>query len=120
MTIRVYQYPQCGTCRNALKWLKAEGLEVEPHHIVEHPPTKEQLQHYVQQSGLDIRKFFNTSGQVYKEMQLKDKLPSMSEDEMLALLASNGKLIKRPIATDGQRVTVGFKDVMYREVWGRP
>lgn len=119
MSITVYQYPQCGTCRKALKWFKDHEKEVEAIHIVESPPTKEQLTAFISQSGLDIRKFFNTSGQVYKELQLKDKLPSMTEEEMLELLESNGKLIKRPIASDGKQVTVGFKEDQYSSVWGK-
>lgn len=117
--LTVYQYPQCGTCRNALKWLKEQGWDVEAVHIVERPPTVSQLQEMIPLSGLEIKKWFNVSGEVYKEMQLKDKLPSMSDEEKIALLASNGKLIKRPVVTDGSKVTVGFKPEMYAEVWGR-
>jgi arsenate reductase len=119
MAIKIYHYPQCGTCRKALKWFKDQQLEVNAQHIVEDPPTKEQLRVYVEQSGLDIRKFFNTSGLVYKELKLKDKLSEMPEEDMLNLLASNGKLIKRPIVTDGNKVTVGFKEEQYESVWGR-
>lgn len=116
--LTVYQYPQCGTCRNAIKWLKEQGRDVQAVHIVEQPPTASQLQEMILLSGLEIKKWFNVSGEVYKEMQLKDQLPSMSDEEKIALLASNGKLIKRPVVTDGSKVTVGFKPEMYAEVWG--
>lgn len=115
--ITVYQYPQCGTCRNAMKWLKEQGWDVEAVHIVEQPPTVSQLQEMIPLSGLEINKWFNVSGEVYKEMQLKDKLPALSDKEKIALLASNGKLIKRPVVTNGSKVTVGFKAEMYAEVW---
>ncbi|MBP1156798.1 MULTISPECIES: arsenate reductase family protein [unclassified Paenibacillus] len=116
--LTVYQYPQCGTCRNAVKWLKEHGWDVEAIHIVEQPPTVSQLQEMIPVSGLEIKKWFNVSGEVYKEMQLKDKLPTLSDEEKIALLASNGKLIKRPVVTDGSKVTVGFKPEAYDEVWG--
>lgn len=114
----VYHYPKCGTCRNALKWLRANGREPETIDIVEHPPAKEQLARIVKDSGLPLRKFFNTSGEVYKQMQLKDKLPTLSDEEQLELLASNGKLIKRPLAVEGDKVTVGFKEEEFRQAWG--
>ncbi|TDG00444.1 arsenate reductase family protein [Paenibacillus piri] len=117
-TVTVYQYPQCGTCRIALKWLKQEGLEVEPIHVFDNPPDSVTLKTLVGQSGLDIRKWFNTSGEVYKEMKLKDKLPQMNEEQMIELLATNGRLIKRPVVTDGSKVTVGFKEDRYEQIWG--
>lgn len=117
--LTVYQYPKCSTCRNAVKWLQNHGHELELHHIVEEPPTADQLAELVDKSGLDLKKFFNTSGEVYKELKLKDKLPGMSREEQLNLLASNGMLIKRPVVTDGQRVSVGFKEDQYSEVWGQ-
>lgn len=115
--LTVYHLPQCGTCRSALKWLKEHGHEIETVHIMEQPPTVEQLTKMIPQSGLDIRKWFNVSGEVYKQMQLKDKLPAMSREDMIALLASNGKLIKRPVVTDGDKVSVGFKPEQYEEIW---
>lgn len=117
-SIKVFQYPACSTCRSALKWLKEHGWEVEAIHIMEQPPTVEELRTLIPQSGLDIKKWFNVSGEVYKEMQLKDKLPQLNDEEKMKLLASNGKLIKRPVATDGKRVTVGFKPELYEENWG--
>ncbi|SFF12613.1 arsenate reductase [Paenibacillus algorifonticola] len=116
-TITVYQYPKCGTCRNAVKSLQAKGNKLELRHIVEETPTAEQLKELVKLSGLELKKFFNTSGDVYRELGLKDKLASMSEEEQLALLASNGMLIKRPIATDGTKATVGFKEEQYEQEW---
>jgi arsenate reductase len=87
--------------------------------IFETPPSRERMAEMIAKSGLPIKKFFNTSGEAYKEMQLKDKLPGMSEAEMIDLLASNGRLIKRPIVYDGERVTVGFKEDEYDRVWKR-
>lgn len=118
MSLTIYQYPKCGTCRNAMKWLREQGVEANSLPIVEAPPSQEELSELIRKSGLEAKKFFNISGEAYKQMQLKDKLPHMSEAEMTALLASNGKLIKRPIVTDGERVTVGFKEEEFERVWG--
>lgn len=117
MTIKAYLYDKCGTCRKAKQWLVRAGIDFTEIPIVEAPPTAEQLRAMWQASGLDLRKFFNTSGQYYRELGLKDKLPGMSEDEMLALLASNGKLIKRPLITDGHTVTLGFDEETFADVW---
>lgn len=116
--LTVYHYPRCGTCRKAIQWLKAKGHELDLRPIHETPPSVEELQQLVQFSGLELKRFFNTSGEVYRELGLKDKLGGMTEAEQLALLASNGMLIKRPIVRDGQRVTVGFKEEEYERVWG--
>jgi len=118
MSLQVYEYAKCGTCRTAVKWLKGRHENVTTIPLFDTPPSKEELKKLVAQSGLDIRKFFNTSGEVYKEMKLKDQLPGMTEDQMLELLASNGRLIKRPIVTDGTKVTVGYKEADYENVWG--
>ncbi len=112
------QYPKCGTCRNAKKWLESRGVEFVDRHIVEHPPTKEELRSFLAQSGLEIKKLFNTSGQKYRELGLKDKLKEMSEEEMLELLASDGMLIKRPIFVRGDRATFGFKEAEFEKVLG--
>lgn len=117
-TVKVYHYAACGTCQKALKWLKANAIDFEAIPIVEQPPTVEALKQVLVLSGLDVRKLFNTSGVVYKEQNIKDKLPGMTEEAMLALLASNGKLIKRPIVIDGERATVGFKEETFGTVWG--
>jgi arsenate reductase len=118
MSLQLYGYSKCGTCRDALKSLKAKGHELQMIEIFETPPSQEQLKNWIKASGLPIQKFFNVSGEVYREMNLKDKLPSMTFDEQIALLASNGRLIKRPIAFDKDKVTVGYKEEQYREVWG--
>jgi len=110
MALKVYLYEKCGTCRKAKQWLDKEEIPYEAIPIVEQPPSKEELRRMWQQSGLDLKKFFNTSGQLYRELNLKERLPQMSEEEMLTLLAENGKLIKRPLITDGSRVTVGFQE----------
>lgn len=117
--LKVYQYPKCSTCRNAVKWLQNEGYELELQNIFEEAPTKEEMTELVAKSGLELKKFFNTSGEVYKEMNLKDKLPGLSDKEKIELLSGNGRLIKRPIVTDGKRVTVGFKAEQYQEAWGK-
>ncbi|WP_252503959.1 arsenate reductase family protein [Sporosarcina sp. Marseille-Q4943] len=118
MALVYYGYPKCGTCRKAKKWLENNGLEFEDVHIVENPPTKEELQQMISNSGLDIKKFFNVSGMKYRELNLKDKLPGMTDDEKVELLATDGMLMKRPLVTDGSKVTVGFKEDQFTEVWG--
>ncbi|QKG83512.1 arsenate reductase family protein [Kroppenstedtia pulmonis] len=118
MSLTLYQYPKCGTCRKAKKYLESKGIHFETKHIVEEPPAREELEMMVRQSGLDIKKFFNTSGRRYRELQLKDRLKEMREEEMLDLLSSDGMLLKRPILTDGKQVTVGFKEETYQQVWG--
>ncbi|WP_018753071.1 arsenate reductase family protein [Paenibacillus sanguinis] len=115
----VYHYPRCGTCRKAIQWLKAKGHELDLRPIHETPPSAEELKQLVELSGLELKKFFNTSGEVYRELGLKDKLAGMMEAEQLAILAANGMLIKRPIVWDDQAlVTVGFKEEEYERVWG--
>jgi arsenate reductase len=118
MSVKVYGYDKCSTCRNAVKWLKAHDVEMEKNiPLFEAPPSAAELKKMLADSGLEIKKFFNTSGEVYKQMSLKDKLPGMTEQQMLDLLASNGRLIKRPIVTDGHKVTVGFKETEYEDTW---
>ena len=103
------QYPACGTCKKAKKWLEENKVPYNNRLIVEENPTKEELRTWIPRSGLPIKKFFNTSGVIYKEMNLKDKLPAMSEEEQLDLLASNGNLVKRPLMVSDDQVLVGFK-----------
>lgn len=117
MTLKLIQYPRCTTCKKAQKWLDENGISYELIHIVEQTPTKEELKSYWKASNLPLKKFFNTSGMKYKELGLKDKLSSMSEEEQLELLASDGMLIKRPIVTDGEKVTLGFKEAEFAESW---
>ncbi|MED4225376.1 arsenate reductase family protein [Neobacillus cucumis] len=117
MALTFYWYPKCGTCRNAKKWLDAHHLSYEEVHIVEQPPSREQLQELYQKSGLELKRFFNTSGLKYRELGIKDKINTASEDELLDLLASDGMVVKRPILTDGERVTVGFKEEEFEKTW---
>lgn len=109
MTLRVYTYDNCDTCRKALKWLTARGIRHEVIPIREHPPTMDELQAMLRHIG-DLRRLFNTSGRDYKEMNLKARLAKLGEDEALALLAQNGNLVKRPFALTAQSGTVGFKE----------
>ncbi|WP_062354492.1 arsenate reductase family protein [Bacillus kwashiorkori] len=117
MALTFYWYPKCGTCRNAKKWLDQHNLEYNAVHIVEETPNKETLENLYKTSGLELKKFFNTSGQKYRELGIKDKMKTATEDELLDLLASDGMLIKRPIVTDGKKVTVGFKEDQFAETW---
>lgn len=117
MSLTFYWYPKCSTCRKAKSWLEEQGHELELIHIADHPPSREQLKQLHKNSGLELKKFFNTSGMKYRELGLKDRLKESSEEEMLDLLASDGMLIKRPITTDGKRVTVGFKEPDYEKTW---
>jgi arsenate reductase len=117
MALTFYWYPKCGTCRNAKKWLDAHGVQYTEIHIVENPPSREELERYYKASGLELKKFFNTSGQKYRELGLKDKMKTASDSELLDLLASDGMLIKRPLLTDGNKVTVGFKEEEYERNW---
>ncbi len=103
------EYPKCSTCQKAKKWLDEHQISYEDRHIVENNPTFEELKGWYERSGLPLKKFFNTSGMLYKEMKLKDKLQEMSEEEQLKLLATNGMLVKRPLIVDGDRVLTGFK-----------
>ena len=103
-------YEKCGTCRKAKTWLEGKGAQFTVRPIKEENPTAEELQTWIAASGKDSRKFFNTSGLLYKELQLKDKLPNMTEEEQIELLASNGMLVKRPLLVGADFVLVGFKE----------
>lgn len=117
LALTFYWYPKCGTCRNAKKWLEQHNISFEEVHIVENPPSKEVLESLFKKSGLELKKFFNTSGQKYRELGLKDKIKTASDEELLDLLASDGMLIKRPLVTDGAKVTVGFNEQTFEETW---
>ena len=104
------EYPKCSTCRKAKAWLDAHQINYTDRHIVEDKPSAAELAAWHQMSGLPLKNFFNTSGILYKEMNLKDKLPNMSEAEQYELLASNGMLVKRPLLIDNGKVLVGFKE----------
>ena len=108
-------YPRCSTCQKAKKWLEGHHITFTQRHIVEDNPSYEELKQWYEKSGLPLKKFFNTSGNVYKEMKLKDKLSTMSEEEQLKLLASNGLLVKRPIVVKEDTILVGFKEVEWEE-----
>ena len=109
------EYPPCGTCKKARKWLEENGVDFTARHIKEEQPTLEELKEWHGKSGLPMKKFFNTSGKLYRELELKDKLPTMSEEAMLDLLATDGMLVKRPIAVLENKVLVGFKEAEWEE-----
>ena len=108
-------YPKCSTCQKAKKWLDENKIEYTERHIVEANPSENELRTWYERSGLPLKKFFNTSGMLYKEMKLKDKLPEMSEAEQNKLLATNGMLVKRPLVVDEDKVLVGFKETEWEE-----
>ncbi|WP_062321951.1 MULTISPECIES: arsenate reductase family protein [Halolactibacillus] len=117
MTMTFYCYPKCGTCKKAKQWLEANGVAYDEHHIVEDTPSKAVMMGLIERSGLDIKKFFNTSGQKYRELNLKDKLPDMTHEEKVDVLVSDGMLMKRPLTYDDQHVTVGFKEEQFEQTW---
>ena len=104
------EYPKCSTCKRAKKYLEDRGIAFQDRHIVEDNPTEEELTEWIRMSGLPAKRFFNTSGMKYKELGLKDRLPDMSQEEQIRLLASDGMLVKRPLLIDGDRILVGFKE----------
>ena len=109
-------YPKCSTCQKAKKWLEEHNINYTERNISENNPSYEELKEWHARSGLPLKRFFNTSGLLYKEMKLKDKLPTMSEEEQLKLLAANGMLVKRPILIDENTVFVGFKEAEWRSL----
>ncbi|MBO5227843.1 MAG: arsenate reductase family protein [Lachnospiraceae bacterium] len=108
-------YPKCSTCQKARKWLDEHNIEYTERHIANDNPAYDELKEWYTKSGLPLKKFFNTSGLLYKEMQLKDKLSGMNEEEQLRLLATNGMLVKRPIVVKEDTVLVGFKETEWNE-----
>ena len=110
------EYPKCTTCRKAKKFLTENNVDFEDIDIVLNNHTEEELGKWIKLSGLEIKKFFNTSGVLYREMNLKDKLKDMSQEEMIKLLASDGKLVKRPLLITEEKVLVGFKEETYKEI----
>lgn len=116
-TLTVYSYPPCGTCRKAKKWLDDHGISYQDIHIVDSPPSKDELKDFYKKSSLPLKKFFNTSGKKYRELGIKDRVKEASDEELLQLLASEGMLIKRPIVTDGTQVTVGFHEEDFERHW---
>ena len=109
------EYPPCSTCQKAKKWLDAKGVAYTDRHIKENKPTYEELKAWYAMSGLPLKKFFNTSGLVYKSLGLKDKLPTMTEDEQLQLLATDGMLVKRPLVIGDDFVLTGFREKEWEE-----
>lgn len=112
------EYPKCSTCQKAKKWLDAHNLEYTDRHIVEDNPSYEELEEWYEKSGLPLKRFFNTSGTLYREMQLKEKLPDMDDEEKLKLLATNGMLVKRPLIVKDDIVLTGFKEKEWMERLG--
>ena len=115
--MKVYSYSKCGTCRNAIKDLEAKKIKFEVIDITENPPSKKVLKSAIKAKGL--QKVFNTSGVQYRELRIKDKIKSMTEAQAIDLLASNGRLIKRPLAVDKDKLTIGFNADEYKQVWGK-
>ena len=109
-------YPKCSTCVKAKNWWEENGIEFEPRHIVENNPTKEELKKWIALSGQPIKKFFNTSGILYREMNLKEKVAQNNEDELLDILSTNGMLVKRPLLIGNNKVLIGFKEKEWEEL----
>jgi len=112
------QYPKCGTCRKAALWLKENGVNVTVRHIVDDNPTRDELSQWIDRSGLPIHKFFNTSGRIYQQQNLKEKVKSATRDELLDILASNGMVVKRPLVVTDDFVLVGFNEKEWKEKLG--
>ncbi|MRH44697.1 Spx/MgsR family RNA polymerase-binding regulatory protein [Aquibacillus halophilus] len=117
MALNFYWYPKCSTCQQAKKWFDRKDIKINEIHIVESPPSKKELKTIIENSGYPLKKFFNTSGKKYRELGLKDKLIDATESQQLDWLTSDGMLIKRPIVTDGQKVTIGFKEEIFEQTW---
>lgn len=112
-----YQHPTCSTCRNGRKWLDQQGIAYEAIDMIAAPPSKEQLMEWMTLSDLPIARFFNTSGNRYRELGLKETVPTMDKETAAALLETDGMLIKRPLVTNGKKVTVGFKEERFEKEW---
>ena len=113
MKILFIEYPKCSTCQKAKRWLEENNIQFEDRHIVENNPKKEEVEKWIKQSGYEIKKFFNTSGMKYKELNLKEKLLDMTDDEKLNVLSTDGMLVKRPLIITENLILVGFK----KEEW---
>lgn len=109
------EYPKCSTCIKAKKWLEEKGYEFHDRNIKEENPTAAEIKEWYEKSGLPLKRFFNTSGMLYKELGLKDKLPDMTEEEQIALLATDGMLVKRPIIVTDKVVLTGFREKEWEE-----
>ena len=119
MKVLFIEYPKCSTCQKAKKWLEQNNIEFEDRHIVENNPTKEELKKWIKQSGYDIKKFFNTSGMKYKELNLKEKLPNMTDDEKIQILSTDGMLVKRPLIITDDLILVGFREKEWEQLKNR-
>lgn len=113
------EYPKCSTCQKAKKWLIEHNVEFEDRHIVEDTPNEKELEKWIKQSNKEIKKFFNTSGLKYKELNLKEKLPNMTDEEKIKLLASDGMLIKRPLLILEDAILIGFKEKEWQEYFNK-
>lgn len=114
--IKVYCYSKCSTCKKALKWLDDRGIAYEKIDLKENNPGEAELREYHAKSGLPLKRFFNTSGMIYRDLELSKKLPSMSDDEQFALLASDGMLVKRPLLVKDDTVLTGFREKEWEEI----
>lgn len=114
--IKVYCYSKCSTCKKALKWLDDRGVAYEKIDLKENNPGEAELREYHAKSGLPLKRFFNTSGMIYRDMELSKKLPAMSDDEQFALLASDGMLVKRPLLVKDDTVLTGFREKEWEEI----
>lgn len=112
------EYPKCSTCKKAKKWLDDHQVAYTDRHILKENPTEDELREWIGRSGLPLKRFFNTSGMKYRELQLKDRLPGMSEEEQIALLATDGMLVKRPLLVLDHRVLPGFREADWSEALG--
>ena len=119
MSVLFVEYPKCSTCQKAKKWLEERGVEFEDRHILEQNPTKEELKLWWEKSGLPLKRFFNTSGQKYRELQLKDRILTMSQEEQLELLSTDGMLVKRPVLVGEDFVTTGFREKEWETILGK-
>ncbi len=108
-------YPKCSTCQKAKKWLDENKIEYEERHIIEQKPTEKELTKWIKQSGLEIKKFFNTSGMKYKELNLKEKLLNIKDEEKIHILSTDGMLVKRPLLITNKYILVGFKEKEWNE-----
>ncbi|EKU45724.1 arsenate reductase family protein [Staphylococcus massiliensis] len=115
--IKFYQYQNCTSCKKAAKFLTEYGVSYEPIDLIQFTPNESEFKEIIEQTGVDINKLFNTRGAKYRELGLKDKLKTLSNDEKLELLASDGMLVKRPMAILGDKITLGFKEEEYRNTW---
>ena len=115
MSVLLLEYPKCSTCKRAKAWLSEHGVAFDTRHIAEENPRSSELSQWHKRSGLGIRRFVNTSGMKYRELGLKDKLPQMTEEEIYALLATDGMLVKRPVLVGGDFVLTGFKEAEWKE-----